>query len=176
MIASEEALDTIAASIWTSVGLTIVTIVLLWLYVRSRQNHKRVMSELNNLREILEEKEWMFRAVLDTVPAAINLKDERGRYKFVNKGLSELYGSSPEDAVQLWNRMQEDAEAGRESTVSIAKDPYNYKRSFAQDHQVLETGKRTEFADSVYDLNGGAKSGHPASCRCTIRGPAPNTF
>jgi PAS domain S-box-containing protein len=147
------ALDTVTVSIWVTAGLAVGALALLWLYLGAMQRCNRLMSERNQIRDTLQEKEWFLRAVLDTVPAAINLKDERGRYRFINKGLADLYGTTPEEAVRQWNQMQDDADAGRQSTASVPKDPYDYTVIEERDQHVLETGKHISF-DSTYKVNG----------------------
>ena len=147
------ALDTAAVSIWVSAGLAASALVLLWLHLRAMKQCNALISDRNQIRETLQEKEWFLRAVLDTVPAAINLKDERGRYTFINKGLADLYQTTPEEAVRQWKQMQDDAEAGRPSTASVARDPYDYRVIRERDVHVLESGKHIEF-DSTYKLNG----------------------
>ena len=80
----------ILGNIWISAGLAVAALVLSWLYVRTRRHCAGLLAERDRLDKTLEEREWILRAVLDTVPASINLKDDRDRYKFVNKGLAEL--------------------------------------------------------------------------------------
>ena len=114
----------------------------------------QLLADRNQLARTLEEREWILRSVLDTVPAAINLKDDGDRYKFVNKGLSELYGLSPDQAMSRWNRARDEAEAAGPSAIVQTEDRYDIKPSWAQDRQVRQTGVRTDFADTVYSLDG----------------------
>ncbi len=135
-------------------ALAALVLVVLLLYVQSALDRRRLRADLGRLREALDEKEWILRAVLDTVPAAINLTDEHGRYQFVNKGLGDIYGLTPEEAVLQWNLMQDDESGTQSPKLVVPQDPYDYQIVAAKDRLVLETGKRTDFADTHYDVDG----------------------
>ena len=135
-------------------ALAALLLIVSLLYGRALLDGKRLRAELGRLRETLDEKEWILRAVLDTVPAAINLKDEHGRYKFVNKGLADVYGVTPEEAVLLWNLVQDEESETQSPKLVVPKDPYDYQIVAAKDRLVLETGKHTDFADAYYDVDG----------------------
>jgi PAS domain S-box-containing protein len=139
---------------WIPAVLAALVLIVSLLYVQSVRDRRRLEADLGRLREALDEKEWMLRAVLDTVPASINLKDEHGHYRFVNKALADVYGLTPEDAVVQWNRMQDEGSAGQDPERVVPKDPYDYQIVAAKDRLVLETGKRTEFADTLYEVDG----------------------
>jgi PAS domain S-box-containing protein len=144
----------IAETIWLiAVGLALGVLVLAGLYWRAKRRSAELVVERNQLAETLQEREWMLRTVLDTVPAAINLKDNRERYKFMNKGLAELYGLEPEQAVKQWNEALDKANEAQPGAV-LGDDRYDVTASRAQDRQVLQTGARTDFEDTVYWLNG----------------------
>ena len=140
--------------IWISAGLALLALVLLGLYLRTRRHYASLLADRNRLDKELQERDWILRAVLDTVPASINLKDDSDRYKFVNKGLAELYGLSPDEAVRQWNQARDEAEAAGPGSVYQTNGLYDPEVSLAQDRHVLQTGQRTDFADTVYDLNG----------------------
>jgi PAS domain S-box-containing protein len=133
-------------------GLATVALVLLFHYLRTQRRYARLLLNLKELRNALDEREWMLRAVLDTVPAAINLKDHRGRYRLVNKGLADGYGLSPDQAIREWNKARDEAEAT--GSVYRSRGQYSLEVSMAQDRHVLQTGQRTDFADTVYELDG----------------------
>jgi len=85
------------------------------------------------------------RAVLDVVPAFINIKDRNSTYVFMNRYQATLYGVAPEAAI------------GRTAADLLGEDYGAYARRL--DHEVLEGGKALPFYEETYaDAHGVART------------------
>lgn len=99
------------------------------------------VTELIERGRQLEESRRLLRAVIDAVPAVINVKDRDSRYLLMNRYQGELYGVTPEDAV------------GR--TSSNFTGPTYGGQSHALDRVVLETGEALPFSERDFiDVHG----------------------
>ncbi len=137
---------------WTAILLVALLFVVTAFYLKAVRDGKKLKADLVRDRESLWEKDWALRAVLDTVPAAINLRDEHGRYKFVNKGLAGLYGMTPAEAAAKWNHDLDEPSGDEPRRPVGAEYSYDHSASAAQNRAVLETGEPMEFDDTEYDL------------------------
>jgi PAS domain S-box-containing protein len=98
------------------------------------------MAERKLATQALAESEARFRAFMDNTPAFAFLKDERGRYLYLNTMLAKFLGRDPEDV------------AGRTDADLFPADVVEKLRS--HDNEVLASGKAAEFTETVLGADG----------------------
>ena len=66
-----------------------------------KDDEGRVRGVVTVALDITERKqsEQFLRSVVDTLPAALSIRDKTGRYVLINKRLADYYGIDPEDTV-----------------------------------------------------------------------------
>ncbi|MSO93660.1 MAG: PAS domain S-box protein [Rhodospirillales bacterium] len=89
------------------------------------------ITERKRSEETARASEQVLRAVIDTIPAMVNAKDEQSRYVTMNRYQAHLYGVSPEGAV------------GRSASELMGEAYGKYTESV--DRKVFETGEATAF-------------------------------
>ena len=101
------------------------------------------ITEEKQLKDRLKADLEFWQTVLNTLPLSIYLKDGRGRYTFVNKGLSDLKGIPPRDFI---GRLPTEIIPGEEG-----------RQSLEEDEKVLRTGlpvyteeRRVQGRDGLY--------------------------
>jgi PAS domain S-box-containing protein len=99
------------------------------------------ITELMRHAEALEDNRRMLRAVIDAVPAIINVKDRESRYVLMNRFQGEMYGVEPDKAI------------GRTSVEFVG--PVYGGRSIEYDRQVIESGEALPFSERGFiDVQG----------------------
>lgn len=86
--------------------------------------------------QALRDSRALLRAVIDAVPAIINVKDREGRYVLMNRFQAEVYGTDPEEAV------------GRISSDFTGSEYGSESRQL--DLEVIESGKGTAFVERPF--------------------------
>ncbi|HEX4613951.1 MAG TPA: PAS domain-containing protein [Urbifossiella sp.] len=102
------------------------------------------IDEVKSLRVALRGREELFQAFMDRVPAIAWMRDEPGRYVFVNRTLLNHYQLRPEDRI------------GR--TVDEVWPPDAAARFRANDLRVLATGRAEQFLETAPEPDGGSRS------------------
>jgi PAS domain S-box-containing protein len=87
------------------------------------------VTELKNRELELERNRRLLKAVVDAVPAMINVKDRESRYLLMNRFQAELYGTTSEGAL------------GRTAGEIMGADYGDQARAF--DQRVLQSGKQS---------------------------------
>jgi PAS domain S-box-containing protein len=115
------------------------------------------ITELKNAELALRESEARMKAIIDTVPALINLKDTNNRYLMVNRHHSEFFGidskkligrTSTEISIEHDEKIQTINQSVIETGEAVA--PYDYKMTDARGRKrVLLTTKAP-----LKDING----------------------
>ena len=99
------------------------------------------MSESLREREAeIRDSEATLRAIIDTSPAAIFLKDTDGRFLLVNKKFAENCGMSVEEIVG--------------KTISDVRSAEFARKAIDTDNKVIETGRVLEYEISEFDSDG----------------------
>jgi PAS domain S-box-containing protein len=99
------------------------------------------VTELKQHAQALDDNRRLLRAVIDAVPAVINVKDRESRYILMNRFQGEVYGVEPEQAI------------GRTSVDFVG--PVYGGRSIEYDRQVIASGEALPFAERAFvDVNG----------------------
>lgn len=96
----------------------------------------RDITERKRVDEVLRHNQEMLRAVIDAVPAMINVKDERSRYTLMNRYQAALYATSVEDAI------------GRDASELI--NPEYGQRTEQQDREVLAAGESVPYYEEEF--------------------------
>jgi len=109
--------------------------------LRDISKRKRIELELIDRTRQLERSRRLLRAVIDAVPAVINVKDVDSRYLLMNRFQGALYGVDPEAAV------------GRTSADFTGEAYGGQSRDL--DRTVIESGKASTFTEREFvDVNG----------------------
>jgi PAS domain S-box-containing protein len=99
------------------------------------------ITELVRRQEALEENRRLLRAVIDAVPAVINVKDRDSRYVLMNRFQGEVYGVAPESALGL-------------TSIDLVGESYG-AASHQFDRQVIESGAALPFTERDFvDVRG----------------------
>ena len=91
--------------------------------------------------ERLEQREQFLRTVVDTIPAAINIRDTEGRYVLTNQTLADYYGADLKDWIGTIPSI-----GSAESLVEAAEE--------AEFQQVITTGVATVDTEYTYGAEG----------------------
>lgn len=94
------------------------------------------VSELKSSELALKENQRLLRAVIDAVPAIINVKDLDSRYVLMNRFQGLVYGVAPEAAI------------GRTSAELVGEAYGSQSRDF--DRQVIESGRPLPYTERDY--------------------------
>jgi len=94
------------------------------------------ITERKRSEQALVESRELLRAVIDAVPAMINVKDMESRYLLMNSYQASIYGTTPEAAIG--------------KTAADLLSPEYGKRTAALDRQVIETGKPVTSYEETY--------------------------
>lgn len=117
------------------------------------------ITEYRRATEALEESRKILRAVLDTVPAAISVRNRDGDFVLVNKTLADYYKLTTDEAERLWTSGQwpteNDPDAARRE--DIERDV----------QRVFVTGDPLPFEEKHYDF--GARKESWSVARLPIR-------
>jgi PAS domain S-box-containing protein len=102
------------------------------------------ITERRKAKEALEENRKILRAVIDTVPTAISVRDRDGGFVLVNKTLADCYDLTTDEAERLWSSGQwsteNDPDAAR--NAEIERD---VQRVFATDQALPFEEKHYDF-------------------------------
>lgn len=99
------------------------------------------VTELKNRELDLERSRLLLKAVVDAVPAMINVKDSESRYLLMNRFQAELYGTTSEEAV------------GRTASEIMGADYGEQARAF--DRRALESRRQVEMVEHDFvDVRG----------------------
>jgi PAS domain S-box-containing protein len=107
------------------------------------------VTELKNAEQALRESEARMKAIIDTVPALINLKDTNNRYLMINRQHSEFFGLDSENligktSIAISKEHVQRIEQLNRSVIETgeAVPPYDYKMTDAQGRErILLTTK-----------------------------------
>ena len=119
---------------------------------RYRDTWSRVLVTVDDITErrrakaALEESRTILRAVIDAVPAAINVRDRDGAFMIVNKTLADYYKRTTHEVERLWSSgrrsPETDPDAGRAEEIE------------SEVQRVFATGEALPFAERRYDFHG----------------------
>lgn len=99
------------------------------------------ITEIKDAEQALRESREALSAIIDSVPASINVKDRHGRFLIVNPSQAAVYDLSPDDMIG-------------KHIYDIIGEEYG-ERVLARDRQVLETGKpMPHFDEAEVDQQG----------------------
>jgi PAS domain S-box-containing protein len=123
-----------------------------WTMMREYRTHeggivgiRTDVTDLKRREQELADSQRLLRAVIDAVPAIINVKDRQSRYLLMNRFQGEVYGIDPEAAI------------GKTSEEIV--DPDYGSHSMAQDQRVVETGEPLPFSEREFtDAQGGHRT------------------
>jgi PAS domain S-box-containing protein len=100
------------------------------------------VTDLKRREQELADSQRLLRAVIDAVPAIINVKDRESRYMLMNRFQGEVYGIDPAQAI------------GKTSDEIVGPDYGG--RSNEQDRQVIASGEALPFSERDFvDAQGG---------------------
>jgi PAS domain S-box-containing protein len=120
-----------------------------WTMMREYRTHeggivgiRTDVTDLKRREQELADSQRLLRAVIDAVPAIINVKDRESRYLLMNHFQGEVYGIDPAQAI------------GKTSDEIVGPDYGG--RSNEQDRQVIESGEALPFSERDFvDAQGG---------------------
>ncbi|SMF41535.1 Adenylate cyclase, class 3 [Tistlia consotensis] len=119
----------------------------------------RDISDRKRTQLELERKEHLLRAVVDSVPALINVKDRQSRYLLMNRYQGEVYGIDPQAAIGL-------------TSSDIVGAAYG-DRSRELDLEVLAAGRPQPFSERDFvDVSGRPRTWYTA--KMPLLGGAPD--
>jgi PAS domain S-box-containing protein len=99
------------------------------------------ITERKEVEAALWESRELLRAVIDTIPAIINVKDRQGRFIIANPAQAEFFGRTPTDLV------------GR--TIEEVADPDYARLTRERDDEVMASGRRiANYEDPGRDKSG----------------------
>ena len=107
-----------------------------------RGTGRDITAELEAAQEIASSRK-LLRAIIDALPAVINVKDRQLRYVLMNKFEAEVYGVNPEEVIG-------------KTTVEVAGTEFG-KEAQELDRQVLSEGKALPFAERQFTDRHGRK-------------------
>jgi len=103
----------------------------------------KMLLNVKALNDRLNEVILQQQAILDNIPNIAWLRDREGRYVAVNEPFSKMFGLTPRDLV-----------GKSDYDIYPAKLAEKYEKDFKE---VMETGKRTYFEESVTDHEGNVR-------------------
>lgn len=123
-----------------------------WTMMREYRTHeggivgiRTDVTDLKRREQELADSQRLLRAVIDAVPAIINVKDRESRYLLMNRFQGEVYGIDPAKAI------------GKTSDEIVGPDYGG--RSNEQDRAVIESGEALPFSEREFvDAQGGHRT------------------
>ncbi|MEM7429158.1 MAG: PAS domain S-box protein [Pseudomonadota bacterium] len=134
-----------------------------WLQIRDRRTSsggtvsiQRDITQQKEAQEAARQSEATLKAVIDTTPAIINVKDRDGRFLLCNPAQASFYGTTPDEL--------------RGKLLSEVADPEYVEQTIERDRQILETGApMLGFEDTSFDLQGSLSTWY--TTKVPLKGP-----
>jgi PAS domain S-box-containing protein len=114
--------------------------------------------------ELLRASERLLQTVFDTVPFALNVKDQSGRYLMVNKVWNQYFGWEPETVIH--KRVEDLPPYNDELPEGIYRE--EIRKSVERDQQVLSGGGQVVAFDRTVTMKGG-RLRHLQSVKAPLR-------
>lgn len=137
-----------------------------WLQIRDRRTSTggtvSIQTDITRQKEAQEaarQSEATLKAVIDTTPAIINVKDREGRFLLCNPAQASFYGLTPEEL--------------RGKLLSEVADTDYVEQTMERDNEILETGApMLGFEDTSFDKHGSLSTWY--TTKVPLQGPDGN--